>query len=233
MLDLVANHVMRSGSGATTSTVVTAQDTDSETAPMEKGKSNAKIFRQRARLSASRKNEDELKCRVSILLKNEIRRNDVLQEQVRKHANKMMRRTRGNKVELAPKETVFKYKQTGKEEDGPSMELFRPDFSDALPESNPWNIRLAEIFADNYTKNNLPFSQLRDVSKYFLQYLRSLKSAHSMMTTNATSREGTLHEQASRYNRTRNRKISVRVLSHFLYKYTNTFHQINSGSKTS
>jgi hypothetical protein len=228
---------MRSGDGATTftSTVVTAtaQDTDSENAPMEKGKLNAKIFRQRARQSTSHKNAEELQCRVSILLKNEICCNDVLQEQVRKHANKMMGRTRGKKVELAPKETVFKYKQTGEEEDGPSKDLFRPDFSDVFPESNSWNIRLAEIFADDYTKNNLPFSQLRDVSKYFLEYLRSLKSAHSMMTTNATSGEETLHEKASRNNRMRNRKITVRLLSHLLYKYTNAFHQINSGSKTS
>lgn len=137
-----------------------------------------------------------------------------------------MGRTRhSDKIDLAPKETVLKYKHTGKEEDGPSMDLFRPDFSEGLPENSLWNIRLAEIFANDYARNGLPFSQFRDVSKYFLAYLRTLKTAYGKMTTSATSGKGTVYEEASRYNRIRKRKISVRLLSHLLYNYTNMFDQ--------
>ena len=82
-----------------------------------------------------------------------------------------MGRTPGNEVEPASEEAVLKYKSTGKDEDGPSMDLFRADFSEGPPEKSPWNIRLAQIFADDYTKKGLPFGQLKDVTNYFIRYL--------------------------------------------------------------
>jgi hypothetical protein len=57
--------------------------------------------------------------------------------------NKLIGRTPGNEVEPAPEVAVLKYKSTGKNEDGPSMNLFQADFSEGPPEKSPWNIHLA------------------------------------------------------------------------------------------
>jgi hypothetical protein len=83
----------------------------------------------------------------------------------------MMGRTHSNKVDPALEETVLKYKSTRKNEDGPSKDLFQPDFSEKLSEKSPWNICLAEIFVTDYTKCGLPFGELKNVSNYFLTYL--------------------------------------------------------------
>ena len=101
--------------------------------------------------------------------------------------NQMMGRSHHDKVESAPEEAVLKYKHTGNNEDGPSVGLFQPDFSGGAPEKSPWNIRLAEVFADDYTKRGLPFSQLKDVSNYFLTYLRSLQTSRRRMATTSES----------------------------------------------
>jgi hypothetical protein len=124
----------------------------------------------------------------------------------------MMGRTRSDQVQPALEETVLKYKSTGKNEDGPSEDLFRPDFSEKLPEKSPWNIRLAEIFVTDYTKRGLPFGELKDVSNYFLTYLRSLQTACRKTATTATSGNGTVHEEDSRRSRIRKRKKTVRLL---------------------
>jgi len=113
------------------------------------------------------------------------------------------------------------------------MDLFRADFSGGAPEKSPWNICLAEIFADNYMKRGLPFSQLKDVSNYFLTYLRSLQTVRQRMATPATSksRKPTAHEEDSRRNRIRKRKKTVSLLHPLLHNYTDTFDQFTSGSK--
>jgi hypothetical protein len=126
----------------------------------------------------------------------------------------MLGRTRSaNKVEPAPKDPVLKYKWTGLTEDGPSTSLFLPDFSESKPENSPWNIRLAEVFVDDYTMNGLPSSDSKDISRYFLVYLRTLQSTRWKMTEIAASGKGTLFEEASKRNRIRKRKITVRLLS--------------------
>ncbi len=137
----------------------------------------------------------------------------------------MMGRSHRDEVESVPEEAVLKYKRTGNNEDGPSVDLFRADFSGGAPEKSPWNICLAEIFADDYTKRGLPFNQLKDVSNYFLTYLRSLQTARRMMATPATSESGkpTAHEEDSRRNRIRKRKKTVSLLRPLLHNYTDTF----------
>lgn len=142
-----------------------------------------------------------------------------------------MGRTRGDNVESAPEEVVLKYKRTGKDEDGPSVNLFRADFFGGPPEKSPWNIRLAEVFTDDYSRSGLPFGQLKDVSNYFFTYLRSLKVTCRKMDTTPSSGKGTSHEHDSKRNRIRTRKKSVRLLSPLLYNDTDIFDQITSGSK--
>jgi hypothetical protein len=130
VLDLVANHMIRGGPGASmppmpSSTVQDADDetADDETAPMTKTGKPTKMFRGCAQ-PTSHKNADELHYRVSFILRNEVCCINTLQDKVRKHVNKMMGRTRSDKVEPALEETVLKYKHTGKNEDGPSIDLF-------------------------------------------------------------------------------------------------------------
>jgi hypothetical protein len=83
----------------------------------------------------------------------------------------MMGRMRNDKIEPAPEEAVLKYKHTGKDEDGPSMDLFRTDFSERHPGNSLWNVRLAGIFLNNYTQKGHPFRNLKEVSDYFFTYL--------------------------------------------------------------
>ena len=177
VLDLVADHMIRSGRpGATMPPLPssTVQKADDGTTPMtETRKQTGKLtkrFRGRAR-TTSHKDANELHYRVSLMSSNGFCHKNTLQKNVRKHVNKMMGRTHSDKVEPAPEETALKYKHTGKNEDGPSMDLFRADFSKRFPEKSPWNICLAEIFANDYVKSGLPFSQLKDVSHYFITYL--------------------------------------------------------------
>jgi hypothetical protein len=132
----------------------------------------------------------------------------------------MMGRTGSDGVEAALEETILNYKRTGKDEDGPSLDLFRADLSGGRPEKSPWNIRLAEIFTDDYTKKKLPFRQLKEVTDFFLTYILSLQSAHRKMTRASTSGRGTVHESVSKNNRIRGRKKSVRLLNTLLYNYT-------------
>ena len=133
-----------------------------------------------------------------------------------------MGRTRKDKVEPASEETVLKYKRTGKDEDGPSMDLFRVDFSESCAAKSPWNTRLAAIFANDYTKCGLPFRELKDVSDYFLKYLQSLQTVHRKAATPATSGKGTAKDEASRRDRVSKRKRSVRLLNPLLHNYTDT-----------
>jgi len=90
----------------------------------------------------------------------------------------MMGRTHNDKVESAPKEAIDKYKCTGKEEDGPSKDQFQADFSESCPEKSPWNIRLAEIFVDDYVQGKCPVGQVKDISGSFFTYLQSLRTNH-------------------------------------------------------
>ena len=150
---------------------------------------------------------------------------------VRGHANKLMGRTHKDKVEPVPEEIVLKYKRTGQDEHGPSMDLFQPDFLETCAAKSPWNTRLAAIFVNDYTKCWLPFHELKDVSDYFLTYLQSLQTVHRKATTPATSGKGTVNDEASRRDRVSKRKRSVRFLSPLLYNYTDAFDQITSGLK--
>jgi hypothetical protein len=162
VLDLVANHMIRDGPGASmppmpSSTVQDADDetTDDETAPMTKTEKPTKMFRGCAQ-PTSHKNTNELHYRVSFISRNEVCCINTTQDKVRKHANKTIGRTCSDKVEPALEKTVLKYKHTGKNEVGPSIDLFQPDFSERFPEKSPWNIHLAEIFANDYAKSSLP-----------------------------------------------------------------------------
>jgi hypothetical protein len=74
-----------------------------------------------------------------------------------------------------------------------------------------------------------PIHQVKDVSKYFLTYLRSLQSTHRKMATTATTGSGTVHEEGSKHNRIEKRRKSVR-LGPLLYAHTDA---ITRGLKTS
>jgi len=149
---------------------------------------------------------------------------EVHQDQVRKHANEMMGRTRNDEVKPAPEEAVLKFKDTGNAEDGPSKDLFQADLSESRPANSPWNLRLAEIFVDDYVQKGLPVtSQVKDLSKYFMSYLQTLYVFHRKMTTAATSGGGTAHEEAQRRSRIEKRRktvssrsSSVRPLTHLI-----------------
>jgi hypothetical protein len=124
----------------------------------------------------------------------------------------MMGRTRNDHAEPAPKEAINKYKSTGKDEDGPSKDRFQADFSEARPGKSPWNIRLAEIFVDDYVQESGRVGQLgvKEISDYFLTYLGSLRANFRNRTTANSTGRGTVHDDALKRVRIDKRRISVR-----------------------
>ena len=118
----------------------------------------------------------------------------------------MMGRKSTDKVEPAPEEAILKYKSMGKDEDGPSRTQFKPDFSKTHTKESLWNLRLAEIFENDYVHLGQPFTQVKDVSKYFLAYLWSLQATNRKMTTTTTDRSRNAHKEGLRCNRIKQRK---------------------------
>lgn len=113
--------------------------------------------------------------------------------------------------EPAHKEAIEKYKSTGNVEDGPSKDQFQPDFSETCIEKSLWNIRLSEIFENDYVQNHLPIVGVKDVAKYFLTYLQSLQTSHRKKTTVTNTARGTVYyEEALKRNRIEKRKQNVR-----------------------
>jgi hypothetical protein len=122
----------------------------------------------------------------------------------------MMGRCRNDKAEPAPLEAINKYRITGNEEDGPSKDRFQADFSDSRPEKSPWNIRLSEIFLDDYMQQRQPVGRVRDISDYFFTYLGSLRANHRNKTTANSTGRGTVHDDGAKRKRIDQRKLSVR-----------------------
>ena len=135
----------------------------------------------------------------------------LLQKAIREHANTMMRRARNDKPEPANEEAINRYKSTGNVEDGPSENQFQPDFSESRAEKSLWNIRLSEIFENDYVQNHLPVVEVKDVAKYFLTYLQSLQTSHRKMTTGTNITGGTTYEEVSKRKRREKRKQNVRL----------------------
>jgi hypothetical protein len=231
MMELVVSHIVHGKHGATSTQSSGVQDSihDSDDETMLVTRRSTRMFRARARPTVH-KDANELQYRVSLISTNNACCLKLLQDNVRKHANRMMGRTRNDKIEPAPEEAVLKYKHTGKDEDGPSMDPFRADFSERHPGDSPWNIRLAEIFLNDYTQKGHPFRNLKEVSDYFFTYLQSLQRTHRKMATTAPSGTGTVHEEHSRRNRIHQRKKTVRALSPLRFNHADTFDQITSGS---
>jgi len=86
------------------------------------------------------------------------------QDEVCKHAKKMMGRTRGIEVEPAPEAAVLHFKLTGKVKDGPSADQFQPDFSEKGPEKSLWNHRLVKVFTNDYVQKGLLVNEVKEVS---------------------------------------------------------------------
>jgi hypothetical protein len=232
MMELVISHIMhdKHGTNIPSSTVQdSSQDSDDETGPMTKLRRSTRMFKARAR-PTTHKDADELHYWVSLISMNDVCRANALQDNVHKHVNRMMGRTRNDKIEPAPEEAIMKYKCTGKDEDGPSMDMFRADLSERCAEDSPWNIRLADIFVNDYTQKGHPFRQLKEVSDYFFTYLQSLQSTYWKMVTTTPSGKGTAHEEYSRRNRIQQRKKTVRLLRLLPSNHADTFDQITSGS---
>jgi hypothetical protein len=121
----------------------------------------------------------------------------------------MMGVTRNNKTKPAPKEAIDKYISSGKEEDGPSKDRFVADFSQASPKNSPWNVRLAEIFVNDYLQKGHPFRQLKDISDFFYTYLHSLRANYRNRTTVNSTGRGTVNDDRSKRSRIEQRKKSV------------------------
>ena len=132
------------------------------------------------------------------------------QEEVRKHANTMMGKTRSIEVKPAPEAAVLHFKHTGKVEDGPSVDRFQPDFSEKRPDKSPWNLRLAEVFTNDYVQKGLPIDEVKVVSQYFMRYIWSLQDAHRQASTTAPSGRGTVRDEVQRRRRIEERKKTVR-----------------------
>ena len=143
-----------------------------------------------------------------------------------------MGRIGSNEIEPASEDAVLNYKHTGKDEDGPSVDRFQADFTGGNPENSPWNIRLAEIFTNDYMRCALPFREMKEVTHFFLTYIHSLQTAYRKAARIAASEKGKVSKGILR-GRIRERKKSVRSLSPLLYNYTDTFNEIISGSKVS
>lgn len=122
-----------------------------------------------------------------------------------------MGRTRNDKPEPAHEEAINRYKNTGNVEDGPSKDQFQPDFSETRVEKSPWNIRLSEIFENDYVQERLPIVEVKDVAKYFLAYLRSLQTTYRKTTTATNIAGGTAYEEHSKRRRVEKRKQNVRL----------------------
>ncbi|KAI0288346.1 hypothetical protein BC826DRAFT_1107756 [Russula brevipes] len=123
---------------------------------------------------------------------------------VRNHVKTMMGMARGSHVppEPAPQEDILKHKSTLNNEDGPSKDKFRADFSETHPENSLWNRRLAEVFVDDYLQKGLPFGEVKDLPSYFMTYLQTLQLTRRRRTSTTASME----EQASQRNRVEKRK---------------------------
>jgi hypothetical protein len=98
-------------------------------------------------------------------------------------------------------------------EDGPSKDLFQPDFSETCAEKSLWNICLLEIFENDYVQKHLPIVKVKDVAKYFLTYLQSLQTSHRKMTTATNIAGGMAYKEASKRIRIEKCKKSVRLSS--------------------
>jgi len=122
----------------------------------------------------------------------------------------MMGRTPNDKPEPADEEAINKYKSTGNVEDGPSKDQFQPDFSETHAERSLWNIRLSDIFENDYIQRHLPVVEVKDVAKYFLTYLQSLQTSHRKMTTATNIAGGTAYEETLQRIRIEKRKRNVR-----------------------
>ena len=62
----------------------------------------------------------------------------------------MMGQTCSTKVKPAPEAAILHFKDTEKVKDGPSVDLFQPDFSEKCPERSLWNLCLVEVFMNDY-----------------------------------------------------------------------------------
>jgi hypothetical protein len=112
--------------------------------------------------------------------------------------------------ELAHKEAINKYNSTRNVEDGPSKDQFQPDFSETRAEKSLWNIRLSEIFENDYVQKHLPVIEVKDVAKYFLKYLQSLQTSHRKMTSATDTTGGTVYKESLKRTRINKRKRTVR-----------------------
>jgi len=137
-----------------------------------------------------------------------------------------MGRTRGTEVEPAPEAAVLHFKQTEKVEDGPSVDRFQPDFSENRPERSLWNIRLVEVFTNDYVQKGLPVNEVKEVSRFFMEHLTSLRVEHERKSRTAASGRGTADDEFQRRRRIEERKKTVRSTPFCTCNHTDTFDQI-------
>src|SRR6267142_1417392 len=118
----------------------------------------------------------------------------------------MMGRNRSIEAEPTPEATVLHFKHAGKVKDGPSVDRFQPDFSEKHPERSLWNLCLVEVFTNNYVQKGLLVNKVKEVSWYFMTYLRSLQDMHQRKSTTASSGRLTVHDEVQRHQRIEERK---------------------------
>ena len=137
-----------------------------------------------------------------------------------------MGRTCGIEVEPAPEAAVLRFKQTEKVEDGPSVDRFQPDFSEIRPERSLWNLRLVEVFTNDYVQKGLPVNEVKEVSRFFMEHLTSLRASHQRKSRTAASGRGMAHDEFQRRRRIEERKKTVRSTFFCTCNHTDTFDQI-------
>jgi hypothetical protein len=217
MMEFIVSRMMDGQPSAVTTSLSTNQDSNETVDMTGRGKSK---FKGPAR-KTTHKVADELRYRASYIINLTLAPLTlVLQSYVRTHTKTMMGITGGSNVspEPAPQEDILKYKSTLNNEDGPSRDRFQADFSEIRPENSPWNRRLAEVFVDDYLQKGQAFSEVKDLPRYFMTYLRTLQSARRKKTT-TTASGTTTYEQASQRNRVEKRKHTVRLTPLFVYQH--------------
>ena len=69
---------------------------------------------------------------------------------------------------------------------------------------------VVEVFTNDYVQKGLPVNEVKEVSRYFMTYLRSLQDTHRRKSTTASSGRGTVHDEVQRHRRIEERKKTVR-----------------------
>jgi len=139
-----------------------------------------------------------------------------------------MGRTHSTEVEPTPEAAVLHFKQTEKVKDGPSVDQFKPDFSEKHLERSLWNLCLVEVFTNDYIQKGLPVNKVKEVSQFFMEHLTTLQARHQRMSRTAASGRGMADDKYQRDQRIKECKKTVSYPPFCTHNCTDTFDQITT-----